>query len=230
MPVSAFTSLLAGAFAGKNPFQTLIAGATQQTPVVKGFEIFESRIYEDGDVIDFDTNDDGEVLGVGWGFAADAYGTFDSATYVQIVGDEQWLVSNPSVYGEVMGEVALTLYLYKVSWTLAWKATVLKVSPFDMTAAISMTTPGGWCRSAGGFRDSLTMAAEISETANECFHGILGDEDEGEDKDCTARSYYPQIALWEKSFGEDYEDKEFLQKNEWAIWEWECTEGYELDL
>ena len=187
-------------------------------------------MYEIGDTISLIENDNGQFLGVSWGAAADAYGTFESASYVHTDGDEQWLVTNPTVFGEVMGEVSLTAHIFTVAVTLSWKATVLKAAPFDMIAAISMTTPGGLCKQAGGYRDSLYISMEISESAYECFWGIVGDEAEGEQEDCTTRAYYPQLALLEKSFGEDYEDKEWLQKKEWNIIDWECTDGYSLDL
>ena len=233
MPVSAFAATAAAAVAGTNPFLTMMAGApTKESPHVQALKLFESRFYEFGDTISLFETDKGYFLGVSWGVAADGYGTFDSATYVQTEGEEQWLVSNPTVYAEAMGEVSLTVHVFQVAWTVAWKATVLKISPWDMVAAINMTTPGGWCRQAGGYRDSLYMSAEISESATECFWGVLGSQEDVplEEEDCFGRGYYPQIALWEKKFGEEYEDKEILQKKEYLIWDWECTDGYSLDL
>jgi hypothetical protein len=175
MPASAFAAA-AAAFA--NPFQELMAAASPTTPYVQEYRILENRFYETGDSIDLyteDISDMGYWLGVSWNVAADAYGTFESASYVQVAGEEQWLVSNPTVFGEIMGEVSVTAHIFQVAYTLSFKATVLKVSPFDMIAAINMTSPGGWCRKAGGYRDSLYIEAAVSESATECFWGVLGD-------------------------------------------------------
>ena len=154
----------------------------------------------------------------------DAFVSYASPSFLVTSSDEQWVIINPHIFGEVSGSVSFTVKLLLLELTISVKLLAIKFSPLDWQLALDLDDKERFCYSLGYFREVFDVKMDVSSIVNECQGGVIAaltDTDTSTVMDCAKKGYNPQLPLFEASWlnqadsGQDYVS-------------WRCSDDYQL--
>ena len=88
--------------------------------------------------------------------------------------DQNWMIFNPSIFGEasVIGSATIKLLYYE--FTLSLKFLAFKFTPFDFQLAWDLDNNGRVCNGASLYQEVFDLQLEGSSYVNECYVGVAG--------------------------------------------------------
>lgn len=186
----------------------------------------ESRVW--GYSFDVKTPAAGDPNGLDTGiegsFDADLKLGYEFLMYWLYRDSENFLVFNPSLYGEVSSEIKFKIKLYFLQIWLVLDMEAIRGSPLDYQAMWSLDNMANYCNSLGAYMDVFNLIAKFEWHVYECVFGVFGFVNEPDDYvDCFWRRYAPVLPLYEISAVEEGD-------LEYEYVPWTCTNYDEEDL
>ena len=164
----------------------------------------------------------GQQVGVAVNIVADMFAKIQSPAFWLSRNNDDWLVMNPHVTGELTFETAITLKLWLLDVTFIAKVVGYKFAPVDLQLAWDLNEPNRYCYSVGLFQEVFDVTLEVETLVNECIYGILGlaitDQDTS---DCVWRRYQPHLPIWGGGLLSHFDRvRDYVP--------WTCSDGSEL--
>ena len=152
---------------------------------------------------------------------ADLFASIKSPAYWVERQQENWMVVNPHIFGEISAEIDFTIKLWLLDVTLKSKIMGYRFAPIDYQMAWDLNNKDRFCYSVGNFQEVLDVTVEVETLVSECMFGIIGWSTQTDPRDCTWRSYQPQLPIW----GIGLLDRADKVRDYVA---WTCSDGSEL--
>ena len=97
------------------------------------------------------TNSRGQSLGLKTKIASDVYASFQSPAFWLSTNQQNWLIVNPHLFGEVSAWASVTLKFLIWEATLTLRLVGFKFSPLDFQVAKDLSNTDRYCSSVGFF-------------------------------------------------------------------------------
>ena len=152
---------------------------------------------------------------------ADLFAQIKSPAFWVERNNENWMVVNPHIFGEISAETEFTLKLWLLDVTMSAKIMGYKFAPIDYQMAWDLNNKERYCYSVGLFQEVFDISVEVETLVNECAFGIIGWITGSDKKDCAWRRYKPQLPIWGAGLLNQADRvRDYVP--------WTCTDGSEL--